>query len=190
MWAAAGGPGVGVTAFVTRLAVASARSGAVILANGHVPSRQLAELVQKESLRDGGTTPSTPRIASWLPVPNIGDGFWDSDCERADVVVMDTWDEMWRADRWGMSREQRTADIRWLREVARNAGTALVLTSRRPRHAGRGAGAGPIHWADEAFDDVADVAIELGLDEGSPGCSATVRARGRGDCAGTVRLGV
>ncbi|HEY5437169.1 MAG TPA: hypothetical protein VIK13_18215, partial [Candidatus Limnocylindrales bacterium] len=126
VWTVMGPAGVGVTTFVARLAAAAARSGAVILANGHVPSRQLAELVQKESLRDGGTTPSTPRIASWLPVPNIGDGFWDSDCERADVVVMDTWDEMWRADRWGMSREQRIADIRWLREVARNAGTALV----------------------------------------------------------------
>ena len=95
-----------------------------------------------------------------------------------------------RADRWRMSREPRIADIRWLREVARNAGTALVLTSRRARQAGRDAGTGPIHWADEAFDDVADVAIELAVDEGSPGRSATVRARGRGYCAGTVRVGV
>jgi hypothetical protein len=86
-----------------------------------------------------------------------------------------------------MSREQRIADIRWLREVARNAGTALVLTSRRARQAERDAGAGPIHWADEAFDDVADVAIELAVDEGSPVRSATLRARGRGDCAGVVR---
>jgi hypothetical protein len=192
VWTVAGEPGVGVTTFVTRLAVASARSGAVILANGHVPSRDLARSVLAQETAFGGADgpESAPRIASWLPLPRLGDDFWDSDCERADVVVMDTWDEMWRADRWGMSREQRIADIRWLREVARNAGTALVLTSRRARHAGCDAGAGPVHWADEALDDVADVAIELAVNEGSPGRSATVRARGRGDRVGTVRLGV
>ena len=100
--------------------------------------------------------------------------------------MLDTWDDMWRADRWGMSREQRIADIRWLREVARNAGTALVLTSRRARQAGRDAGAGPVHWTREAFDDVAGVSIELALSGGSPGLSAAVRARGRGDRVGTV----
>jgi len=73
VWAVTGPTGVGVTAFVTRLAVASARGSEVILANGHIPSRHLAELVQKGSLRDGGTAPSTPRVASWLPLPDVGD---------------------------------------------------------------------------------------------------------------------
>jgi len=180
VWTVMGPAGVGVTTFVTRLAAAAARSSEVILANGHVPSRHLAALVQKAAQGDGGTTPSTPRIASWLPVPNIGDDFWDSDCERADVVVMDTWDEMWRPYRWQMSREERVADVRWLREVARNAHTAVVITGRLPRFAEPGASDTPRHWAEEAFDDVADVSIELGWGAGSAWRLATLRSRSGG----------
>ena len=180
VWTVMGPTGVGVTAFVTRLAAAAARSSEVILANGHVPSRHLAALVQKAAQGDGGTTPSTPRIASWLPVPDIGDDSWDGACEHADVVVLDTWDEMWRPDRWRMSREERIADIRWLREVARGCGTAVVLTARLPHRGPGAAGPAPTHWAAEAFDDVADVTIELEWQAGTPWRAATVRVRGGG----------
>ena len=180
VWTVMGPTGVGVTTFVTRLAAASARSSEVILANGHLPSRHLAALVQKAAQRDGGTTPSTPRVASWLPLPDVGDDSWDSACEHADVVVLDTWDEMWRPDRWRMSREERIADVRWLREVARSVHTAVVLTARRPRVAGPGPGTTPRHWAEEAFDDVADVSIELGWGAGSAWRLATLRSRSGG----------
>ena len=180
VWTVMGPTGVGVTAFVTRLAVTAARSSEVILANGHLPSRHLAALVQKAAQRDGGTTPSTPRVASWLPVPDIGDDSWDGACEHADVVVLDTWDEMWRPDRWRMSREECIADVRWLREVARSVHTAVVLTARRPRVAEPGEGTIPRHWAEEAFDDVADVSIELDWEAGSAWRLATLRSRSGG----------
>jgi hypothetical protein len=106
VWTVTGEPGAGVTAFVTRLAVASARSGAVILANGYMASRDLARSVLAQETAFGGADgpESAPRIASWFPLPRPGDGFWDSDCERADVVVMDTWDEMSTCAGVGTSR--------------------------------------------------------------------------------------
>jgi len=183
VWTVMGPTGVGVTAFVGRLAVASAQSGEVLLANGHLPSRDLARHTAEQRLvgeRAVDRALRRPKVASWLPVPDPGDDSWDGGCEHADVVVLDTWDEMWRPDRWRMSREERIADVRWFREVARSVHTAVVLTARRPRVAGPGPGTTPRHWAEEAFDDVADVGIELEWETGSPWRLATVRSRSGG----------
>src|SRR5690606_16641917 len=49
VWTVSGPAGVGVTAFVRRLAVAAAQSGSVILANGHVPTRHLAQGVAHDA---------------------------------------------------------------------------------------------------------------------------------------------
>jgi len=102
------------------------------------------------------------------------------------VVVLDTWDEMWRPDRWRMSREERIADVRWLREVARGCGTAVVLTARRPRVAEPREGTIPRHWAEEAFDHVADVNIELDWEAGSAWRLAAVRSRSGGSRRGRI----
>ena len=182
VWTVMGPTGVGVTAFVGRLAVASAQSGEVLLANGHLPSRDLARHTAEQRLvgeRAVDRALRRPKVASWLPVPDPGDDSWDGDCEHADVVVLDTWDEMWRPDRWRLSREARIADIRWLREVARGCGTAVVLTARLP-HRSPGAEPASTHWAAEAFDDIADVAIEVDWETDTPWRVATVRVRGGG----------
>jgi hypothetical protein len=184
LWTVLGVTGVGVTTFATRLATAAAATGTVILANGHVPTRSLARQAQQAAGRLGQTEvqppSSLPRLASWLPLPNLGEDSWDGDCERADVVVLDTWDEMWRPEHWGHTREQRLASLRWLREVVRTNGTALLLTGRLP-HGSSGAPHPDVHWAVEPFDDVADVGVWLDWsDDGSPWREATVRVRGGG----------
>lgn len=179
VWTVAGPTGVGVTTLAVRLAVASARDGVTLLANGHVGSRDLARHASDVARRTTSTTPDTLRLASWLPVPSIGDDVWDGACESADLVVLDTWDEMWRSDRWGMPREERIADARWLRERARAHGTAVVLTARQP-HRDHGTPPPPTHWTAEAFDDVADVSIHLAWEPNSPRRLANVRARGKG----------
>jgi len=177
VWTVAGPTGVGVTTFAVRLAVASAHSGVVLVANGHVGSRALARQAAGVARCGQGGMPDGLRLASWLPVPDVGDDSWDGASESAAVVVLDTWDEMWRPARWQMSREERIADIRWLREVARGCGTAVVLTARLPNRAA-GARPAPAHWAAEAFKDAADVAVELDWEAGAPWRVATVRARG------------
>ena len=193
VWTVLGATGVGVTTFATRLATAAAVTGTAILANGHVPSRSLARQAQQAASRLGPTEPqgpsSVPRLASWLPLPNLGDISWDGDCERADLVVLDTWDEMWRPAHWGHTREQRVASVRWLREVARTNGTALVLTGRLP-HGSSGAPRPDMHWTVEPVDDVADVNVWLDWsDDGSPSCVATVRVRGGGSARNRLPIG-
>ena len=180
VWTVMGPTGVGVTTLAVQIAVASAHTGVVLLGNGHVGSRALAQQVLRGAHRDNDAAPPLPQLASWLPLPDVGNDSWDGACEGADVVVLDTWDEMWRPARWRLSREERIADIRWLREVARGCGTAVVLTTRLAHRGPGGAGPAPTHWAAEAFDDVADVSIELEWEAGTPWTVATVRVRGGG----------
>ena len=177
VWAVTGVTGVGVTTLVRRLSVAAAQRGTVILANGHVPSRVMAQSIADQSSPSNGSDVrgALPQIASWLPLPRRGTDGWDSACEQADVVVLDTWDEMWRPHDWTKSREERLADARWLRELARSAGTALVLTARLPRSRTRAP-----HWAEEALDNVADVSIELKQEADSPWRLARVHSRAGG----------
>lgn len=196
IWTILGATGVGVTTFATRLATAAAATGTVILANNHVPSRSLARQVKQSASRlsraGDDSPPSTlplPRLASWLPLPDLGDASWDGDCERADAVVLDTWDEMWQPEHWSHTREQRVAGVRWLREMARNKGTALVLTSRLP-YGSSGAPRPDTHSAVEPFDDVADVNVRLDWsDDRSPWRVATVRVRGAGSERNRLPIG-
>ena len=186
VWAVIGATGVGVTTFVRRLSVAAAQSGVVILANGHVSSRDLAKSIAYGVVPSDGCDPpaATPQIASWLPLPTLGTDVWDGACEQADVVVLDTWDEMWRPHDWARSREERIANARWLREVARSADTAVVLTARLPRSQ-----PSEPHWAGEGFDDVADVTIVLEQEPDTPWRLATVRRRGGGSRRDRVPIG-
>src|SRR5690606_20230941 len=85
------------------------------------------------------------------------DDRWDGGCEQADVVVLDTWDEMWRPTTAPLSDAQRAADARWLRERARACGTALVLTARLPR---RTSPASPVASAHPAYRAIADGASQ------------------------------
>ena len=176
VWTVSGPAGVGVTAFVRRLAVAAAQSSSVILANGHVPTRHLARMVAHDARTHQDADHSRlPQVASWLPLPTLGSDAWDDACRATDVVVLDTWDEMWRPGDWARSREERIADARWLRELARSAHTAVVLTARLPR-----TGTEAPHLTEDVFGDVADVQVSIDQEPDSPWRRATVHARGIG----------
>lgn len=180
VWAGIGPAGVGVTRLVVRLAVAAASSGEVLLANGHVGSRRLAGVVREAARRHGRAGGAMPTLASWLPTPAVGDDRWDGGCERADVVVLDTWDEMWRPTTVPIGDAQRAADARWLRERARAHGTALVLTARLPRWTRAASPGASAHPAFDALVDIADVLLELddGADDGRRRLTARVRGGG------------
>lgn len=190
VWTICGPAGIGVSSLVERCAAAAAQVGTVLLANGHLGSRALAEHVIRGPLQ---ARPGSLRIASWLPLPWLGDERWDGACEKADLVILDTWDEMWRPPHWGRSVEERIADARWLRELARRSGTALLLTARLALQDavtdGARTGGDPRGRYTEVFDDIADVAVELAA--GDTRRSVTVRARRRGGAAwsGPVALG-
>lgn len=178
VWTISGTAGIGVSRIVERFAITAAHVGTVLLANGHLGSRAIAGRLAE--IRP--PTVGNLRIASWLPLPWLGDERWDGACETADLVVLDTWDEMWRPTHWGRSIEERIADARWLRELARRHGTALLLTARL---AAPGAVSGDAHIAQdsrgrhaEVFDDVADVSLEV--TEAPIRGQAVVHARRRG----------
>jgi predicted ATP-dependent serine protease len=166
VWAVIGTAGVGVTRLVARFGVAAAATGEVLLANGHIGTRRLASVVHETARRLGQAGDALPMLASWLPTPAVGDDRWDSDCERAAVVVVDTWDEMWRPGAWPRSADHRIQDARWLRERARAHGTALVLTARLPRWTSPASAEAARHPAHDALVDVADVLVELDVDDG------------------------
>jgi hypothetical protein len=176
VWTVMGPAGVGVTTFLRHLSLSAARTGSVVFANSHVPTRRLAQsIVDQRPPGEENPSPTAPQIASWLPLPALGADDWDGACRSADVVILDTWDELWRPHDWARSREERIADARWLREVARSAHTAVVLTARLPRSRQI-----EPHWSEDVVDDVADVTIELKQEPDSPWRLATVRRRGGG----------
>jgi hypothetical protein len=191
VWAVVGPSGVGVTRLVVRLAVAAAATGDVLLANGHIGSRRLAGVVRESARRHGRTEDPLPMLASWLPTPTVGDDHWDGGCEQADVVVLDTWDEMWRPTTAPLSDAQRVADARWLRERARACGTALVLTARLPRWISPASPVASAHPAYDALVDVADVLLELDDGDDDDGQRRlTARVRGGGARREELPIGV
>jgi len=190
VWAVVGPAGVGVTPLVVRLAVAASSSGEVLLANGHVGSRRLAGVVREAARRHGPAGGPTPMVASWLPTPTIGADRWDGGCERADVVVLDTWDEMWRPTTEPITDAQRVADARWLRERARAHGTALVLTARLPRWTSPASPGASAHPACDALVDTADVLLELDDSDDNGRRRLTARVRGGHANRGELPVGL
>ena len=176
IWTVSGEAGRGVTSLITVLTCGIATAADVVIANGHVPTRTLAERLAE---RAGGDSVRIS-VTSWLRVPWLGDEEWS--LGHADVVLLDTWDEMWRPPHWERSPEQRIADARWLRELARRAGTAVVLTQRRPLGVPRT----PI---DAVFDDVADVRLEVRRSEQRGAADLTVTSRRGAPWCGPVRVG-
>jgi hypothetical protein len=110
-------------------------------------------------------------VASWLPLPQaLDDGtyMWDSACEAADVVIMDTLDEMLLPAAWPTA-DELVRSVRCLREAGRRHGVAVVLTARTAEEEVGGVVADdwPAHVARPAFHDVGDVQIRLSA--GPPG---------------------
>lgn len=164
VWAILGAAGLGVSRLATLIAVAASATADVLLANGHIGTRRLAGVVAQAAGQRGADDESLPRLASWLPTPALGSDAWDGACEQADIVVMDTWDEMWRPPDWSRTGEQRLADARWLRECARAHSTAAVLTARLPAWAHSGSDEGE-HASRDALTDVADMLLRLHVDD-------------------------
>lgn len=176
VWTVSGEAGIGVTALVATLASGIARSGGdVSVANGHVPTRALARRLTERA----DDAAARIRVTSWLRVPWLGDEDWT--LGDTDVVVLDTYDEMWRPPHWERSPEQRIADARWLRELARRAGTAVVLTQRRPHGAHRTA-------TDNVFEDVGDVRLDLDRGDHRGTVELTITSRRGAPWRGPVRV--
>jgi hypothetical protein len=188
VWTVIGPSRVGVTEFAVRIACAASCSGTVILANGHVATHLIVKRTTEEAAITGSLAEVTSRvsIASWLPLPRTssdGTYSWDSACAAADVVVMDTLDEMLRPAAWPTADELVLA-LRGLRESARHHGTAVLLTARTGQEEGDApvATEWSVRQARRAFEDVGDVQIRLGA--GPPGFLALgtyVRGLGHDD---------
>ena len=177
VWTVSGEAGIGVTALVTTLASGIVRSGGdVSVANGHVPTRALARRLTERA----DDAAARIRVTAWLRVPWLGDEDWT--LSDTDVVVLDTYDEMWRPPHWERSPEQRIADARWLRELGRRTGTAVVLTQRRPVGTARTA-------MDDVFEDVADVRLDLARGEHPRMLDFTITSRRGAPWRGPLRLG-
>jgi hypothetical protein len=177
MWAISGIAGIGISSLALTIAANAARSGDVIVCNGHLPSRATAR--QLAQLAGDGRR---PRLASWFRLmPEPPDVLGDTSIERADLLVADTWDEAWHAAPWPTSRADLTRHLRWLRHLGREHNTAILLTARTPRTPSDDV----LGWMVDAFEDAADVAITLSDPTGAAlescaGRRATVRARGTG----------
>lgn len=175
LWTISGPAGVGVSSLVLAVAAGVAESGDVIVCNGHLATRTVALRLAHIS-REA----SHLRLSSWYRLlVEPPDGFGDTSLERADVVIADTWDETWHAAPWPKTRSELARGLRWLRHLARDSGTALMLTARlQPGQAD-----GPLGWMRDAFRDVADVGIEFSDEPpttGLTGRRALVRSRGVG----------
>ena len=182
VWAVSGTPGTGVTSLVNAIAAHVALDADVVVCNGHVPTRALAAdlagRVGRE--RPGADRGAGPTVASWyrlsLEPPDDGMAF-----DAKDLLVVDTWDETWHAAPWPASRAELVRRLRWLRYLARDHNTAILLTARMPR----GPSDDALGWMRDAFDDVADVRVGLRLTDGD--VEAHVRSRRGRSGRGTLR---
>ena len=178
LWAVAGPPSVGVTTLVSTMALAAGSSARVALANDHVATHLLRDRLRSAS--------DQVEIASWIPLPDYrsGESSWFG--VDYDVLIIDCYDEMLRPAAWPKNGSA-VRQCRWLRELARRSNTALVLTARveRARSHGRPAfeRAWHRHWARPAFDDSADVQVQLWPDMSS-GTRFLACARGYGQATG------
>lgn len=153
LWAISGLAGIGVSGLALALAANAASDGDVIVCNGHIPSRVLARRLATLAGKERRL-----RVASWFSLlPEPPDGLGDGTLEQADLVVVDTWDETWHAATWPGTRAELSRRLRWLRHLARDNGTAIVLTSRMPQARSDDV----VGWMADAFDDAADVYIAI-----------------------------
>lgn len=158
LWAFSGPAGVGVTALVNTIAAHVALSADVVVCNGHVPTRRLAtNLAAQVGDQQPAGGRARLRLASWYrlltePPEDAIDGTL-----RPDLLVVDTWDEMWHTAPWPTTPSELVRSLRWLRYQAREHNTALLLTARI-RESATG---GTLAWLGEAFDDAADVRVRM-----------------------------
>ncbi len=172
LWAVTGASRLGVTSLVNAVAVHAALSADVVVCNGHVPTRTLvADLARRAEQEETGTTRTSLRVASWyrLGLEPLDD---DISFDARDLLVVDTWDETWHAALWPASRGDLVRRLRWLRHLARDHNTAILLTARTPS----GPSDDALGWMRDAFDVVADVRIDLRESGGN--VEAHVRSRG------------
>ncbi len=190
VWTVAGPPGIGVTTLVTELAVHAAATVRVALANEHIATHQMRDLLLSIAAVIGLHRDAVGRIevASWIPLPDPGcdDETWFG--AGYDVLIIDCYDEMLRPRAWPTGLTALRA-ARWLRELARRTNTAVVLTARadRPAMVGRPAfeESWHGHWVRPLFDDVAGLRLELSM--GKNGVSSFhATARGVGQAAGVA----
>lgn len=181
MWAVSGPSGLGVTSLVNAIAASAARAADVLVCNGHVPTRALAADLSRRSGHDEPAAAGAGvRVASWYRLsqePPDDEVSFDTN----GLLVVDTWDETWHAAPWPRNRAELVRRLRWLRHLARDRNTAVLLTARTPA----GPSDDPLGWMCDAFDDAADVRIDLG--RGQDGVEAAVRCRGGRAARGILR---
>jgi len=172
LWAVTGAAGLGVTSLVNAIAAHVALSADVVVCNGHLPTRALvADLARRAEQEETGTTRTSLRAASWYRLW-LGPPDDDISFDAKDLLVVDTWDETWHAAPWPASRANLVRRLRWLRYLARHHNTAILLTARTTS----GPSDDALGWMRDAFDDVADVRIDLRESGGS--VETHVRSRG------------
>lgn len=178
VWALAGPSGSGVTSLSNTIAVGAAADADVIVCNGHVPTRALVTDLAGRAARDRSPSREAQlRVASWYPLihePPDEQIYFD----RTGLLVVDTWDETWHAGRWPTSPTELIRPLRWFRHVMRVHNIAALVTARTPSGPSQDAQG----WTRDAFDDVADVRIDL--QPGRESVEVDVRCRGGGGGGG------
>jgi len=206
IWGIAASSGDGASKFAIQTAASAARSGGVLLANGHTEPHLLTQRVENAArafrLSSVADARSRLHLASWVILPDIdprqhwwagGNGAWPT----SDLVVLDTLDEMFDELAWPPTAEDRLRKMRWVRDRSRHESTAVLMTARvPPTNSEARAGAEQLggrvvvaaafedawrrHWAYEVFADICDVRLELFPQYGSTQCLAGyIRGVGR-----------
>lgn len=201
IWTLAASGGAGATTFAVQAAASAAKTGSVLIANGHVASHLLAMRLRDAADRVGLDAAGLRRIrtASWLPLPTwTGQPYdWDDQYRAADVVILDTVDEMVRPRQLHRWSDAARAQLRYLRELAQAANTAVVLTARTPPMP-RPTGDWHIdmtsfdavcrmHWASPVFADVSDVGLRL-VPSGPSERRVVAYVRGGSEWLGSARI--
>ena len=126
----AGPSGVRVPRLVVQVAVSMARTGRVLVVNGHVPTRRFVHALTNMARHFDLNADEMDRVevASWMPLPDgdISDAWWFG--AGYDAVVIDCLDEMFRPQAW-LDAENILRHGRWLRECAQRSSTAPFVTA-------------------------------------------------------------
>lgn len=167
VWTLAVPHAMGASTFAIQVAVAASLTGKVLLINGHVATHLLQDRVKAE-LEVAGDNARAAHIdlASGMGFPRVGERLGDAWVgSEYDVIVIDTLDENFLPESWPTSVQEQLKLMRWLRWLARENDTAMVLTARvpPPRTGGQDAFLDEWcrHWARAPFADVSDVRIEM-----------------------------